>query len=72
MGGLNKTSNRMSLLFEQRIDNGVALVQVKLAIDADIEVKVRAYIPDPLDVISVNRLVAAFVGAEFEILVSAL
>lgn len=72
VGGLNKTSNRMSLLFEQRIDNGVALVQVKLAIDADIEVKVRAYIPDPLDVISVNRLVAAFVGAEFEILVSAL
>lgn len=69
---LKKTSSRMTLLFEQRIDNGVELMQVKLAIDADIEKKVRAFIPDPLDVISVNRLVAAFVGAEFETLVAAL
>lgn len=69
---LRKTSRRMTLLFNRRIDNGVDLMQVKLAVNADIETKVRAFIPDPLDVISVNRLVAAFVGAEFETLVSAL
>lgn len=70
--GLKATSKSMKLLFEQRIDNGVALMPVKLVVDEEIEAKVRAFIPDPLNVISVNRLVAAFVGAEFEALVSAL
>lgn len=70
--GLKATSKSMKLLFEQRIDNGVALMPVKLVVDEEIEAKVRAFIPDPLNVISVNRLVAAFVGAEFEALVAAL
>jgi hypothetical protein len=69
---LKATSKSMKLLFEQRIDNGVALMPVKLVVDDEIEARVRGFIPDPLDVISVNRLVAAFVGAEFDILVSAL
>lgn len=70
--GLKATSKSMKLLFEQRIDNGVALMPVKLVVDEEIEARVRAFIPDPLNVISVNRLVAAFVGAEFEVLVAAL
>ena len=69
---LKSTSKAMKLLFEQRLDNGVAVMPVKLAIDADIERKSRSFIADPLDAISVNRLVAAFVGAEFEGLVAAL
>lgn len=69
---LKATSKSMKLLFEQRIDNGVALMPVKLVVHDEIEARVRGFIPDPLDVISVNRLVAAFVGAEFDILVAAL
>ena len=41
----------MKLLFEQRIDNGVALMPVKLVVDDEIEARVRGFIPDPLDVI---------------------